>query len=141
MSGIVLTFPILADKVEAWRRFCQELSDSQLQMYLSSRRRLGITHERIALVETTFGATSMTTLEANDVGQALCQIITSILPFDRWYREKILDLHGINLTGYEQFIHHEPLQRNQELLFEWTLKTADQRRVKPSRQNGHEKGL
>ena len=141
MSGIVLTFPILAGKVEAWRRFCQEISDSQLQMYLSSRRRLGITHERIALVETTFGATSITTLEANDVGQALCQIVTSFRPFDRWYREKFLDLHGINLTGYEQFIHHEPLQPNQELLFEWTLETADQRRVKPSRQNGHEKGL
>jgi hypothetical protein len=93
----------------------------------------------MALVETTFGATSMTTLEANDVGQVLCQIITSMLPFDRWYREKILDLHGINLTGYEQFVHHEPLQRNQELLFEWTLETAKLRRVKPSRRNSHVK--
>jgi hypothetical protein len=139
MSGIVLTFPILAGKVEAWRRFCQELSGSQLQMYLSSRRRLGITYERMALVETAFGAISMTTLESNDVGQALCQIITSILPFDRWYREKILDLHGINLTGYEQFVHHEPLHRNQELLFEWALETAELRKVRPSRQNCHAK--
>ena len=137
MSGIVLTFPILAGKVEAWRRFCQELSGSQLQMYLSSRRRLGITHERMALVETNFGATSVTTLEASDVGQALCQIITSILPFDHWYRERLQDLHGINLNGYEQFVHHEPLQQNQELLFEWTLETAKLRRVKPSRQNDH----
>ena len=137
MSGIVLTFPILAGKVEAWRRFCQELSGSQLQMYLSSRRRMGITHERMVLVETAFGATSMTTLDANDVGQALGQIITSILPFDRWYREKILELHGINLTGYEQFAHHEPLHRNQELLFEWTLETAEFRRGKPSREHDH----
>ena len=121
MSGIVLTFPILAGKVEAWRRFCQELSGSQLQMYLSSRRRLGITHERMALVETAFGETSVTTLEANDVGQALGQIITSILPFDRWYRERVQELHGINLAGYEQFVKPVPSSQNQELLFEWTL--------------------
>ena len=141
MSGIVLTFPILADKVEAWRRFCQEISGSRLQMYLSSRRRLGITHEQMALVETAFGATSVTTLEANDVGQTLCQIITSNLPFDRWYRERMQELHGINLTGYKQFVHLDPLLQNQELLFEWTLETAKLRRGKPSRRNGHEKSL
>ena len=43
MSGIVLTFPILAGKVEAWRRFCQEISGSRRQMYEASRQRLGIT--------------------------------------------------------------------------------------------------
>jgi hypothetical protein len=141
MSKIVLTFPILVGKVEAWRRFCQELSGTQLQMYLLSRRRIGITHERMVLVETAFGATSMTTLDAYDVGQALGQIITSILPFDRWYREKILELHGINLTGYEQFVHHEPLLHNQEILFEWTLETANFRRGKSSRKNEHAKDL
>lgn len=135
MSGIVFTFPILTGKVEAWRRFCQELSDSQLQMYLSSRRRIGITHERMVLVETDFGETSMTTLEAYDVGKALSQIITSIRPFDRWYRERLLELHGINLRGYEQFVYNEPLLQNQELLFEWTLETAELRRSKPRREN------
>ena len=69
MAGIVLTFPILTGKVEAWRRFCQELSGSQLQMYLSSRRRLGITHERMALVENAYGATTVTTIEALDLVQ------------------------------------------------------------------------
>jgi hypothetical protein len=121
MSGIVLTFPILAGKVEAWRRFCQEISGSRQQMYITSRRRLGITHERLALVETPFGSTAVTTLEAPDVGQVLGQIINSKLPFDRWYRERVLELHGINLTGYDQFILPVPPPQNQELLFEWVL--------------------
>jgi hypothetical protein len=82
----------------------------------------------MVLVKTAFGETSMTTLEACDVGMALNQIITSILPFDRWYRERIVELHGINLTGYDQFDHHEPLLQNQELQFEWTLETAELRR-------------
>jgi hypothetical protein len=128
MPGIILTFPIVAGKVEAWRRFCQELSASQLQMYLSSRRRLGITHERMELVENAYGAMAVTTLEAPDVAQALGQIIASHLPFDIWYRQRLQELHGVNLTGYEQFIQPIPISPSQELLFEWTLKSNDRGR-------------
>jgi hypothetical protein len=121
MTGIVLTFPILAGKVEAWRRFCQELSGSRRQMYEASRQRMGITLERLALVETTFGSTAVTTLEAPDVDRALGQIIASEIPFDIWYRERLQKLHGINLAGYEQYAQPSPIPDNQELLFEWSL--------------------
>jgi hypothetical protein len=121
MSGVILTFPIVAGKVEAWRRFCQELSGSRRQMYEASRQRLGITRERLALVETAFGAAAVTTLEAPDVDRALGQIIASKLPFDCWYREQVRELHGINLAGYEQFLQQAPPPPNQELIFEWTL--------------------
>ena len=125
MSGIVLTFPILNGKVEAWRRFCQELCGFRRKPYEASRQRLGITLERLALVETAFGATAVTTLEAPDVAQALGQIIISVLPFDVWYREKLQELHGVNLAGYEQFAQPTPLPPNQELLFEWMFNSSD----------------
>jgi hypothetical protein len=121
MSGIVLTFPILAGKVEAWRRFCQELYGFRRKPYEASRQRMGITRERLALVDTAFGATAVTTLEAPDVAQALGQIIASELPFDVWYRTRLQELHGVNLSGYEQFAQRTPIPDNQELLFEWTL--------------------
>jgi len=120
MSGIVLTFPILAGKVEAWRRFCQEMAGSRQNFYETSRQRLGITRERLALVDTAFGATAVTTLEAPNVDQALGQIITSVLPFDIWYREQLLELHGIDLAGYEQFTKPTALPPNQEVHFEWS---------------------
>jgi hypothetical protein len=125
MSGIVLTFPILDGKVEAWRRFCQELCGFQRKPFEASRQRLGITRERLALVETAFGATAVTTLEAPDVAQALGQIIASDLPFDVWYRDKLQELHGVNLAGYEQFAQPTPLPPNQELLFEWTFNSSN----------------
>jgi hypothetical protein len=125
MSGIVLTFPILAGKVEAWRRFCQELSGSRRKLYEASRKQLGITRERLALVETAFGSTAVTTLEAPDVAQALGRIIASGLPFDVWYRERLQELHGVNLAGYEQFSQRMPLPKNQEVHFEWTLNSSD----------------
>jgi hypothetical protein len=121
MSGIVLTFPILAGKVEAWRRFCQELAGSRRKPYEASRQRLGITCERLALVETAFGSTAVTTLEAPNVAQALGQIIASNRPFDIWYRDRLQELHGINLAGYEQFMQTTPLPQNQEVHFEWPL--------------------
>jgi len=121
MPGIILTFPIVAGKVEAWRRFCQELSGSRRQKYEASRLRLGITRERLVLVETAYGSAAVTTLEAPDVDRALGQIIASNLPFDRWYREQVRELHGINLAGYEQFLQQTPPPHNQEVLFEWTL--------------------
>ena len=124
VSGIVLTFPILASKVEAWRRFCQELAGSRRQSYEASRQRLGITCERMALVETTYGSTAVTTLEASNVDQALGQIITSNIPFDAWYRERLHELHGINLAGYETFVQPVSPPQNQELLFEWVLTSS-----------------
>lgn len=121
MSGITLTFPIVAGKVESWRRFCQEMSGSRRGDYEVSRQRLGITRERLALVATAFGSAAVTTLEARDIGQALNQIIASDLPFDCWYREQVQELHGVNLARYEIFLRDDPLPENQELLFEWTL--------------------
>ena len=121
MSGIVLTFPILTGKVEAWRRFCQELSGTRRKTYEASRQRLGITRERLALVDTAFGATAVTTLEAPNVDLALGQIIASVLPFDLWYRKQLLELHGINLAGYEQFAQPTPLPQDQEVHFEWRM--------------------
>ena len=124
MPGIILTFPIVAGKVEAWRRFCQELSGSRRRTYEASRQRLGITRERVTLVETVFGSAAVTTLEAPNVDRALGQIIASNLPFDRWYREQVRELHGINLAGYEHFLQHTPLPPDQELIFEWTLRSS-----------------
>ncbi len=82
---------------------------------------MGITRERLALVETTYGATAVTTLEAPDVARALGQIIASEIPFDVWYRERLQILHGINLAGYEQFAQPTPDPDDQELIFEWKL--------------------
>jgi hypothetical protein len=86
---------------------------------------MGITREQLALVETTYGATTETTLESPDVAQALGQIISSELPFDVWYRERIQKLHGIKLAGFEPFSQPTPLPQNQEVHFEWTLSSGN----------------
>ena len=120
MAGIVLTFPILPGKVEAWRRFCQELAGSKRYAYQASRRNLHITVERLALIETVFSGIAVLTLEAPDVAQVLGQIISSMLPFDVWYRERMWEFYGISLAGYKQFARQMP-PLNQDVQFEWKL--------------------
>ena len=120
MPGFVLTLPIAAGKVEAWRRFCQELSGSRRQSHETSRRRLGVTHERLALAETPFGSTGTTTLEAHDVVLALSEMLGSDRPFESWYRERLQDLHGINLSRFGPFARPAPPAEPHEVLFEWT---------------------
>jgi hypothetical protein len=120
MTGLVLTLPIAAGKVEAWRRFCQELSGSRRQRYEASRRRLGVTRERLALVESAAGSAAVTTLEAHDVGQVLAEMMASELPFESWYRERMQAVYGFSLKRYEQFARLMPAAPPQELLFEWT---------------------
>jgi hypothetical protein len=121
ISGVILTFPILSGKVEAWRRFCQELSGFKRKPYEASRKRFGITCERMALVETIYGSLAVTTLESSNIDQALSQIIASDHLFDVWYRERLHDLHGIKLARYERFSQPIIDPSNQELIFEWSL--------------------
>ena len=123
MPGIVLTLPIAAGKVEAWRRFCQEISGSRCQQYEASRRRLGITAERMALIENLAGSAAVTTVEADDLGLALANMISSDQLFDSWYRERLQDLHGVSLNRYLEFAQPVPADHLQELLFEWKLPT------------------
>jgi len=119
LSGIVLTFPILPGKVEAWRRFCQELAGSRKMQYESSRQRLGITRESMALMETSFGATAVMTLEAVDMARVLKLLIVSDHSFDVWYRTRLNELHGVNLAGYHELTQPMPVTRNLEVQFEW----------------------
>ena len=121
MPGLVITLPIAAGKVEAWRRFCQEISGSRRKQYEASRLRLGITTERLALIDGVGGSETVTTLEARDMDLALAQMIGSSLPFESWYRERFQDLHGINLAHSENFAGPTPPAYPQELVFEWVL--------------------
>lgn len=124
-NGIILAFPILAGKVEAWRRFCQELAGSRHRQYETSRQHSGITHERMTLVENPFGATAVTILESPDIAKTLENLITSESSFDLWYRQRLRELHGVNLSGFEQYSQPRRQSQNQRVYFEWNSDATD----------------
>ena len=90
MKAIALTLPIAPSKIEAWRRFCQELSGSRLWLYVASRRTLGVTHESLVLVETLAGSSVVMSLDSGDIDVTVEKIVASRFPFDTWYRERVV---------------------------------------------------
>jgi hypothetical protein len=51
-------------------------------------------------------------LEAEHSEQVLPQLVASDLPFDRWFRQQLLELHGLDVT---QALSRPPV----ELVFIW----------------------
>ncbi|TCO16830.1 hypothetical protein EV652_11919 [Kribbella steppae] len=65
--------------------------------YELSRRRLGITREAIFIQNTPNGDVAVVYWEAHDVEAALKGMATSEDPFDRWFRDHVREVHGINV--------------------------------------------
>lgn len=109
---IILISPILPGKSEAWRRFIQEMQVSQRAVYEASRHRLGITAEWAWIVETLRGDVAVIIIESEQPGPTLTRIATSDDPFDRWFREQLLVLQGVDLTRAHA-------NSDLDLVFEW----------------------
>lgn len=112
MPTLTITLPIRPGKLEAWRRFRQELQASRRLDYEASRRRLGISNERFTLVQTPVGAAVRISIEATDVGQALADLAASTHSFDRWYKDKLRELHGFHFSGTHMGENEELSQIN-----------------------------
>jgi hypothetical protein len=95
---IIIIAPILPGKAEAWRRFMQEMLGARRQEYEASRRRLGIRAERAWISETRWRTIGMMIIEADHLEQVLAALAASDHPFDRWFREQVLALQGLDLT-------------------------------------------
>lgn len=113
MAAILLASPILPGKLEAWRRFCQELQETRRSQYVESRRRLGITGERVGLLRTAKTEIAVIYIEAAQPEQLLPRLIDSEQPFDRWFKRRIRELHGVDVRQPSSALLNE-------VVFEWS---------------------
>ncbi|GAC1347013.1 MAG: hypothetical protein NVSMB27_11610 [Ktedonobacteraceae bacterium] len=98
MGASAFVSPILPGKQEDWRRFCQELLGSRRSEYEESQRRLGITRVLAWLTHMSSGEMVIVYLEAEGPERVIPQLAASDLPFDRWFRRQLLELHGLDMT-------------------------------------------
>lgn len=96
MTSSAFIIPILPGMVERDREFGAEVTGPRRAEYEASRARLGITREQVWQQETPEGTVTIVYLEADDVEQALAGIGSSQEPFDVWWREQIVEIHGID---------------------------------------------
>jgi hypothetical protein len=112
MTALTIVVPLLLGKQEAWRQFCQILQGSRRGDYAAWRERMGISQEEAWLSPTAQGDLVRVHLQVEHPEQVMADLATSPRPFDRWLRQHLLNLHGLDLA------HLAPASAH-ELIFAW----------------------
>ncbi|MEZ4714103.1 MAG: hypothetical protein R3A44_43365 [Caldilineaceae bacterium] len=97
-AEIHLVFPILPGQAEAWRRFVQELCGPQQADWRVWRERVGLKQLRVHLQSTPKQTLALLRIECSQEEDRLGPFILHKVPFDRWLREQIMTLHGVDLA-------------------------------------------
>ena len=112
LQQLILVCPILPGRVEAWRRYIQEMVEERGEVYARSRAHLNICAERIWIHETADAAIAILVIETDQPNQVLYLMKTSEWPFDSWFPQEIMVHPGVDAgTSIDK---HLP-----ELVFEW----------------------
>jgi hypothetical protein len=97
MAVFMGAFPVLPGKEDEARRFAHETVERR-EEFDRSQERLRTTRDEWALQETPMGSLLIVRFEADDVGQAFAGLAQSTDPFDVWFRQRVLDTTGVDLT-------------------------------------------
>ena len=99
MTGVVLAAPILPGKVDAWREWSRELSeDPRRSEFVAFMKKCGLSRDRCWLQKGPEGALAIILYEGETPAMFLQQIATSQESFAAWFRDRVKDLHGIDLA-------------------------------------------
>ena len=98
MPSLALALPILPGKTLAFREFVAEVHGARFTEYASSEKRIGVTKENWHLQPTPNSDLWIIYLESADLNGAVGAFIMSQDPFDLWFKQKVLELTGIDFS-------------------------------------------
>jgi hypothetical protein len=112
MAVFLGAFPVLPGKEDEPAKFARETLD-RLEEFDASQRRLSITKEEWALQQTPMGSMVIVRFEASDVAAAFSGLAASSDKFDVWFRERVLEVTGVDLAAPSE----DPLP---EVILSWS---------------------
>lgn len=99
MENYAFTTPVLPGKVDAWKSYIREMNGPRNAERNESRRKVGLTVERVWLQNTPMGDFAVVYWEAEDISKVFEGLMKSDTPFDKWFRDKILvEVHGMDIS-------------------------------------------
>jgi hypothetical protein len=99
MPTIAFAAPLLPGKTEADRDALASCANGDRRAdHQASRERSGITREAVWIQSTPDGDVAVVVVEAPDIEAAMGALATSDEPFDKWFREHVRDVHGMDLA-------------------------------------------
>ena len=99
MQSVGLVVPLLPGKEEEDRAEMNSCwRGERMQSHHEARAALGITRESVWVQDTPAGKVAVVYLEADDLARAFQGMATSDNPFDAWFRQHCMNVHGLDLT-------------------------------------------
>lgn len=99
MYRTVLPFPALPGKTAEDLKTISDEFMRRPDEYLESRRRKGVTLERACLQTTPMGMFVVAYIESDrDPAALFAELAQSDLPIDKYFRDSVKELHGVDLT-------------------------------------------
>jgi hypothetical protein len=98
MEYALFALPIQAGKTDAARSFLQQLEGERKQHYATSEQRLGITKEVWALQQSPMGDLFVVFFQSPNIGGSVSQFVTSQDEFDRWFKQQVKEVTGVDLN-------------------------------------------
>ena len=100
VQAIAFAAPLLPGKTDADREALASCAQGDRRAgHEASRKRAGITRESVWIQSTPDGDVAVVVLESPDIQAAMGALATSDEPFDKWFREHIREVHGIDLAA------------------------------------------
>jgi hypothetical protein len=114
MPLVVRAFPVLPGKDEQLRRFAAELTGERRSEAAEFYRSFGVARESWHLQQTEHGYWVIGVTEvSDDLEKGAQAYATSQRPFDRWFKDQVQEISGIDPDI-------EPLGPPTQTLFEWS---------------------
>ena len=98
MNAFCVAFPVLPGKSEAAKEFAKTLTGPRYKEFETSEKRLKISKEALFLQRTPQGDSLMVYFEADDVEKAATDFARSQDSFDRWFKDQIKAITGIDIN-------------------------------------------
>ena len=100
VQAVAFAAPMLPGKTQEDREALESCAHGERSAdHDASRKRHGITREAVWIQSTPDGDVAVVYVEARDIQAAMGGIATSQDPFDAWFREHIMNVHGMDLTA------------------------------------------
>lgn len=99
MSAIAFVLPIVPGKEELDRSTLEEMMGARRDEHEAAMRRDEITRHAAWHQETPDGTVAVVYIEADDPEAAMRGFGSSDEPFNRWFRERMQEVHGIDISG------------------------------------------
>ena len=111
---IVFATPIVEGRIDDVRRFCEEMqTGARAKEHDESRRRMGFRRVKVWVQRVrNRRAVLIAYWEAEDIERSVREMAESQEPFDVWFREGVLEFHGVDLS-------QGPLRNPPEKFLDW----------------------